>query len=82
MIYAAGKDLEILSKHFLKLKKDNFEFQDCSFAGVNSSAVGSFCKYGDIHYLIYEENEKQEIDKIISKTGLSNIPFGACTYKF
>ncbi|MCM8570009.1 hypothetical protein NE848_11505 [Gramella jeungdoensis] len=77
-IYADGEDLKTWVSLLFKLKKDNVGFPDCSFAGVNSAAIGFICKHGNIHYVFYKDDEKTEFDKALEKLNLIDIPFGAC----
>ncbi|MCH4823205.1 hypothetical protein ML462_08460 [Gramella lutea] len=81
-ILAGGNDLDVLIRHLLNLRKDNIEFQDISFCGLNAASIGSICKYGNVHYLFYDLQEKEKFDEEIDKTSLEQIPFGACYYQF
>ncbi|MUP45605.1 hypothetical protein E0K83_07570 [Gramella sp. BOM4] len=81
-IFADGEDLKVLLRHLLHLEMYNFEYPKCSFAAVQSSAIGSFCKYGNIHYLFYETQEKQKFDQFLLTTRLLEIPFPNCKYQF
>ncbi|WP_026934246.1 hypothetical protein [Christiangramia echinicola] len=82
-IYASDEDLEAFMQllvHFIVRRVDSFPV--CRFAGVNSSAIGSVCKYGNIHYLFYKNGEYTNFENAIKETSLVEIPFGACEYKF
>lgn len=81
-IYASHDDLFIFIRHLLLLKTSNPDFPACSIAGVNSAAIGSACKYGNIHFLFYEKDVNSGFENAVPGTGLEEIPFGACTYKF
>lgn len=81
-IYANGEDLEIVLKQLMEIIKNIPDYPGVSFTGTNSSAIGSLCKYGNLHYLIYNEEESLSLDQALNNSSLMEIPFGACSYKF
>ena len=81
-VYVNRNEVESFSKLLILLIAKNPNFPVCRLAGVNSAAIGSFCKYGNTHFLIYEKGVKQGFEQAIIGTGLKEIPFGACNYKF
>ncbi|TBW29284.1 hypothetical protein [Gramella sp. KN1008] len=77
-IYADGEDLKEWISLLIRLKVDNVDFPECSFAGAHSAAIGFICKHGNIHFVFYEDNEKSKFDKTLDELDLIDLPFGAC----
>lgn len=70
---ADGHDLAELVKNLFWLIRCNAALPYCWFSGINKDFVGDICKYGNIHFRVYADRQKTEIQDKAGKMNLIEI---------
>ena len=79
---ANGQDLQELTKNLFWLIRCNGALPSCYFSGVDTDFTGDICKYGNIHFYFYSEQDKIEVGKLAAELGMTVINNGECFENF
>ncbi|MCX2743168.1 hypothetical protein OO013_04790 [Mangrovivirga sp. M17] len=60
----------------------NAELPPCYFTFQKSKFVASLCKYGNVHFTFYNEEEMKVLEKIFDHLDMKEVPGGACLERF
>lgn len=68
--------------HIFWIVRCNAMAPHISFAAPNSATVGSFCKYGNIHFEVYDEEENKRFLQALKKNKFTLPEDGMCNESF
>lgn len=75
-------ELSNFIKHLFWIIRCNASLPYCYFSGGNTEFVIHLCKYGDIHFDFYSDEEKIRIQRIAKDIGMIEIKDGECQDNF
>lgn len=79
---ASGQDLNELTKNLFWLIRCNGALPSCYFSGVDTDFTANICKFGNIHFHFYSEQDKIEVGIIAAELGMTDISTGECVENF
>ena len=66
----SGVQLTEFFQHLFWITRCNASLPYCYFSGVNNRFVATICKYGNVHFDFYSDDEKNEFKKVAEQIGL------------
>lgn len=81
-VRASGAELAATVRSLLAIARFDASMPDIMFACGRSAIVGSLCRYGNLHFEAFGENEMSLLMRLLPAAGFTMIEDGACHDRF